>query len=60
LRVVVVMGRVSGEECDVSSSMGPYVFARKGVRKCERGDFIGQLFESCCIVGFQSLNRFPG
>jgi hypothetical protein len=44
----------------VSSSMGAYVFARNCVRKGERGDFIGQLFDSCCIVGFQSLNRFPG
>jgi hypothetical protein len=30
------------------------------VRKGERGDFIGQLLESCCMIGFQSLNRFPG
>jgi hypothetical protein len=60
LRVGIVMGRVNGEECGVSSSMSAYVFARSCVRERERGDFIGQLLESCCIVGFLSLNRFPG
>jgi hypothetical protein len=47
LRVGVLMGRVNGEECGVSSSMGAYVFARSCVREGERGDFIGQLLQSC-------------
>jgi hypothetical protein len=32
---------------------------RSGVRKGEGGDFIDQVLKSCCVVGFQRLNRFP-
>jgi hypothetical protein len=54
-----MMGKVNGEECCVSSPMLAYVFTRSGARKGEGGDFIGQLLKLCCIVGFQSLDRFP-